>query len=204
MDDYGDRSKAGNDRTGDLNCMAQENLFGRILQDAIREGDQDRMLQDRWNARVPFVVVKTPSLAKNHPPQYRLMRLGQIRTFEQESTGPRGGTRPTQHMIDSGLGAWNYKRVDVRLADAVLLAEHDRLTEEIRRLEEARKSLLRDRFLELDLLEWRGIDVMNAPFRDVMSALRDARRREEGAIERFNAALAKAFPDPIATTLPPS
>jgi len=117
------------------------------------EVERERVLEDKFLATTPKVVVRTPSLANRRDKRYRVERLGNLRAFEITTTGPRGGQETRRH-VDGGAGGWNWRDCDVRLADDALLAKLADIDAKVKALQDERAAYIRDRFLELTPLTW--------------------------------------------------
>ncbi len=131
-------------------------------------------LEARWAEKTPWAVFKRKSMGRT---QVSLVRLGNIQAYEMRIPGPRGGKGELKKVIHYGTGL-SWKNVDVRLANAALVDEVQRIDAEIKRLHEQREALLKDRLLEMQPLSWEELRDARDPWRRVNRAIEAFRKGE--------------------------
>jgi len=161
------------------------------LDELFAQVERDMQLERKFEQTTPKVVVKTPSLARGKDPTIRVDRLGRLRAFEITNTGPRGGETKHKHF-DGGAGGWNWKSVDVRLADEALVTKLDEIDAKIKTLEDERRTYLRERFLELTPLTWDEVVNARKPYAEFKRVYERAKKGETSA-EELRVALDKLF-----------
>lgn len=151
---------------------------------------QESKLRDRWNKSTPWVLAKYPiPFGRSRGKIVRLVRLGHVRAFEIEFTGPRGGKK-RRKVLDPGGGGNDWSRVDVRLASPELLAEIDQIDAHVHALREQRKELLHNRFWDRDPMSWEDLQAAHEPWRRfsrVLTRFKKGEATQEEVTEAFEA-----------------
>lgn len=153
-----------------------------------QEVERITFLERQWTDRTPVVLVKTPSLANRNEKRISVRKLGDVRAFELNLPGPRGGKGRHVKHVDGAAGGWSWKDVDVRIADGALLNRLDELDAKAKVIEDERRTILRERFLELKPVSW-----------DELAHARDAWKAFEAVYRR--AKDGKATPDELRAAL---
>ncbi len=146
------------------------NEFGRIW-DEIQTLSN---LEHRWAETTPWVLVKVKERDRT---RILLSRLGYVNAYEFTVPGPREGKGGKRKVLNLGIG-YDWKQVDVRVADEALMAEVQRIDAEVKRLQAERDALLQERFLELPLLDFEQVQAARQPWRRIYDAIQALKKGE--------------------------
>ncbi len=170
--DYRDSNRRSCERPRSISggALVTGNESGRIW----AEIQASSNLEHRWAETTPWVLVKVKERDRT---RIRLSRLGYVNAYEFTVPGPRGGKGKARKTLHLGVG-YDWKQVDVRVADEALMAEVRRIDAEVKHMQAEKDALLKERFLELPLLDFEDVQRAREPWRRLHLAMEAFRKGE--------------------------